>query len=264
MATSCQKDAITPDLQTSKSLDIKIEATNTSFSVLKSTSAATPAFVWDSSLLVVSKIEFEAEKKDSLSQGSTEIHYEWDGPKKVDILGLNTFVGSINLPAGTYHEISLKLTGYKSDAGNSPVFRLSGTYTNAAGTMIPIELLVNEDIEFRVKQEGFGLDASVDYTSLVHMNLSLLLADVTVTDLDAAALTNGTIIISDTSNTNIYDIILGNLSTCCEYHFSEGRLEAGDDHGSNSGNDGGSNPGNDHGSNSGNDGGSNSGSGSGY
>lgn len=262
MAASCQKDTVNPDIPGSKSLDIKIEATNTSFSVLKTTSVATPAIVWDSSLLVVSKIEFEAEKKDSLSHSSTEIHYEWDGPKKLDILGLNTFVGRISLPADTYHEISLKLTGYKSDAGNSPVFRLSGTYTNAAGAITPITLEVNEDIEFRVKQEGFGLDASVDYTSLVHMNLSLLLADVTVADLDAAALTDGKIVISATSNTDIYDIILGNLSTCCEYHFSEGRLEAGDDHGSNSGNDGGS--GNNHGSDSGNNGGSNSGSGSGY
>jgi hypothetical protein len=263
LVSSCQKDAVDAPVN---SLDIKIQATNTSFPVLKSTSALTPAFAWDSGFINVSKIEFEAEKKDSSSQSSTEIHFEWKGPKKVDILGLNSLVGSISLPAGVYHEISLKLLGYQSDAGDSPVFYLSGTYTNAEGSVIPIVLQVNEDIEFRVKQEGFLLDASVDYTSLVHMNLSLLLADVTTGDLDGAALTDGKIIISAESNTEILDKILDNLSDCCEYHFSEGRSEAGDDHGSDSGNDSGSDSGDDHGSNSGHDSGSDSGDdhGSGY
>ena len=255
LVSSCQKDAIDSP---AKSLDIKIQATNASFPILKSTSAVTPAFAWDSSFIVVSKIEFEAEKKDSLSQSSTEIHFEWEGPKKVDILGLSTLVGSISLPPGVYHEISLKLVAYQSDAGDAPVFYLSGTYTNAGGSVIPIVLQVNEDIEFRIKQEGFLLNVSVDYTSLVHMDLSLLLAEVTTGDLDGATLTDGKIIISAASNAVIYDRIIDNLSTCCEYHFSKGRLEDGDDHGENSGHDSVSDSGDDHGSDSGDDSGSDS------
>ena len=263
LVSSCQKDVIDSP---ANSLDITIQATNTSFPILKSTSAVTPAFAWDSSFIVVSKIEFEAEKKDSMSQSSTEIHFEWEGPKKVDLFGLNNLVGSISLPPGIYHEISLKLVAYQSDAGDSPVFYLSGTYTNAEGSVIPIVLQVNEDIEFRVKREGFLFDASVDYTSLVHMNLSLLLADVTTGDLDGATLTDGTIIISASSNAEIYGRIIDNLSACCEYHFSKGRMEDGDDHGSNSGHDSGSDSGDDHGSGSGHDSGSDSGDdhGSGY
>lgn len=263
LVSSCQKDAI--DVP-AKSLDIKIQATNTSFPVLKSTSAITPAFAWDSSFIVVSKIEFEAEKKDSISQSSTEIHFEWEGPKKVDLFGLNSLVGSISLPPGVYHEVSLKLVAYQSDAGDSPVFYLSGTYTNAEGLVIPIVLQVNEDLEFRIKQEGSLLNASVDYTSLVHINLSLLFADVTAGDLDGAALTDGTIVVSGTSNVEIYNLIIDNLSSCSEYHFSKGRSEDGDDHGSNSGNDSGSDSGDDHGSGSGHDSGSDSGDdhGSGY
>ena len=263
LISSCQKDAIDPP---ANSLDVKIQATNTSFPILKSTTAVTPAFVWDSSYIVVSKIEFEAEKTDSMSQSSTEVHFEWEGPKTVDLFGLSTLVGSISLPPGVYHEISLKLVAYQSDAGDSPVFYLSGTYTDAGGSVIPIVLQVNEDIEFRVKQEGFLLNASVDYTSLVHMNLSLLFADVTAGDLDGATLTDGKIIISAASNAGIYNSILDNLSSCCEYHFSAGRSEGGDDHGSNSGHDGGSDSGDDHGSGSGHDSGSDSGDdhGSGY
>ena len=263
LVSSCQKDAIDAP---AKSLDIKIQATNTSFPILKSTAAVTPALDWDSSFIVVSKIEFEAEKKDSMSQSSTEIHFEWEGPKKVDLFGLNSLVGSISLPPGVYHEISLKLVAYQSDAGDSPVFYLSGTYTNAEGSVIPVVLQVNEDIEFRIKQEGVLLNASVDYTSLVHMNLSLLFADVATGDLDGAALTDGTILLNAASNAEIYNTVIDNLSTCSEYHFLNGRSEDGDDHGSNSGHDSGSDSGDDHGSGSGHDSGSDSGDdhGSGY
>ncbi|HLO60148.1 MAG TPA: hypothetical protein VK179_15470 [Bacteroidales bacterium] len=261
LAVSCQKDSVdTPE--TSKSLDIKMEATNASFSLQKSTAAAS-TFIWDSSYMVVSKIEFEAEKGDS--QGP-EISYEWKGPRTIDLLGLNNFVGSISLPPGVYHEVSLKLVAYQSDAGSSPVFYLSGIYINAAGTEIPVVLEMNEDIELRVKQEGYLLDASVDYTSLIHMNLSLLFDGISASDLDGATLTDGTIVINSASNADIYNTVLYNLSTCSEYHFSEGRLEAGDDHGSHSGNDSSSDAGDDRGSNSGNDSGSDSGNdhGTGY
>jgi hypothetical protein len=252
-AVSCQKDSIEAP-GTSKSLDIKLQATNASFSLQKST-AATATFIWDSSYMVVSKIEFEAEKGESQS---AEISYEWKGPRKIDLLGLNTFVGSISLPPDVYHEVSLKLLAYQSDAGTSPVFYLSGTYINTAGTDTPVLLEVNEDIEFRIKQEGYLLDASVDYTSLIHMNLSLLFDGISANELDGATVTDGTIVINSTSNTGLYNAIIDNFSSCSEYHFSEGKLEAGDDHGSQSGNDSISDAGDDRGSNSGNDSGSDS------
>lgn len=256
LALSCQKDSIdsgNPIDQTSTSLDIKLQASNTSFSLQKATSA-NPSLTWDSSYIVVSKIEFEAEKKDSLSQASMEINFEWKGPKTIDLFSLDAFVGSISLPPGVYHEISVKLESRRSDAGVSPVFFVAGSYTNAGGSVIPVVVFVNEDFEIRAKQEGFLLDASADdYTTLIHIHINLLMSGITTTDLENASQTDGTIVISASSNSDLYEKIYANLADCGESHFSKGRLEDGDDHGSHSGNDDNSDQGDDHGSNSGND-----------
>jgi hypothetical protein len=96
--------------------------------------------------------------------------------------------------------------------------------------------MVNEDFEFKVKQEGSQLDAVNDYTSLISMNLNLLFAGIQSPDLDSATLSNGKIIISNGSNTSLYDKIIANLSSCEESEFSKGKgSDSGDGHGSDSG-----------------------------
>jgi hypothetical protein len=232
--TSCTKESASPS---ATSLVVRIQATNKSFSILKSASLTTPSFAWDSSFIIVSKIEFEAEKRESeMSANPSNIQFEWDGPKKIDLFNLNSLIGNITLQPGIYDEISLKIKAFKTDAGVLPDFYLSGTYTNSAGSVIPIVFMVNEDFEFKVKQEGSQLDAVNDYTSLISMNLNLLFAGIQSPDLDSATLSNGKIIISNASNTSLYDKTIANLSSCEESEFSKGKgSDSGDGHGSDSG-----------------------------
>ncbi len=258
---SCQKESLDP---TASSLGVKIQATNRSFLVLKSALASTPALAWDSGFMTVSKITFEAEKlENEMSPGSLEFEMEWNGPKKVNLFDLNSLIGNIILQPGEYHEISLKVKALKKDAGNSAVFYLSGTYTNSEGSVIPIAVVVDEDLEFRVKQEGAVIDSVTEYTSLINLNLSLLLSDVAVSDLDDATLTDGKIIISITSNVSLYNKVISQFSTCTESEFSGGReSESGDDR-NGSGSDDGNGSGSDDGSGSGSDDGNGSNSGNG-
>jgi hypothetical protein len=242
LAISCSKDSTNPS---STSLGVKMQATNKSFSLFKSTSLATPSFIWDSSFIIVSKIELEAEKQENdMSSDPSEVHFEWDGPVKIDLFRLNSVIGNITLQPGIYHEVSIKINSFNSDAGSLPDFYLSGTYTNTAGSVIPVEFTVNEDFEFRVKLEGSTLDAVNDYTSLINMNLTLLFAGIQSVDLDGATLSNGKIIISNSSNTSLYNKVIANLSSCGESHVSKGKgsdsngsqgSDSGDSRGSNSG-----------------------------
>ena len=248
---SCKKSSDSPS---ATSLGVQIQATNKSFSLLKSATLATPSFTWDTSFINVSKIEFDAEKRESeVSHDSSEMHLEWTGPKKIDLFNLNSIVGSMTLQPGIYDEISVKVIAYKADAGNSPVFYLSGSYTNSSGTAIPIVIIVNEDFMFKVKLEGSQLDAVNDYSTLINLNLSKLMANVLISDLTAASLTNGKIIISSTSNVALYDKINTNVSTCAESEVNKGK-DSGSSHGndSNSGSGSGSDMGNGNGSGSGN------------
>lgn len=231
MATSCSKDSSNPS---DASLGIKVQAINKSFSLLKSTVLATPSFVWDSGFAIVSKIEFEAEKQENeMSADPSDVHFEWNGPKRADLFRLNSVIGNISLQPGIYHEVSLKINSFNSDAGSSPDFYLAGTYTKADGSAVPIEFIVNEDFEFRVKFEGAALDAIYDYTGLVNMNLALLFAGIQAADLDGATLSGSRIIISNASNISLYDKIIANFSTCGESQVSKGK-------GPDSGNSGGS------------------------
>jgi len=179
-----------------------------------------------------------------MSGASSEVHFEWNGPVKIDLFRLNSSVGNIALQPGIYHEVSIKINSFSSDAGSLPDFYLSGSYTNGAGSVIPIEFAVNEDFEFRVKLEGSTLDAVNDYTSLINMNLSLLFSGIQSADLDGAILTSGKIIISNSSNASLYNKIIANFSSCGEPEVSKGKGSGSDNGGeSNSGDNRGSNSG---------------------
>lgn len=216
---SCKKDTSS----SSSTLRIKTQATNKSFTVLKSASLAIPSFVWDTCFINVSKIEFEAEKKESEnSQGFSNIDYEWKGAKKIDLFSANSIIGEINLQPGVYEEISLEIKALKADAGTSPVFYLSGTYTNTIGAVIPIKVIVNEDIEFKAEAEGGTiLNAVNNYTSLINLNLALLMNGILISDLESATLSNGKIVISSSSNSTLYTKIKGNFDSSDNAEFDE-------------------------------------------
>ena len=219
ISTSCKKDSI----QSSSLLGVKIMATNSTFSLLKAGSLVTPVFAWDTCSMNVSKIDLEAEKKENeSSQDSTNIDFEWRGSKKVDLFSINSLVGVINLQPGVYDEISIKIEAFKSDAGSSPVFYLSGSYTNATGVKIPVVVIVNDDIQLKVKsKEGTKLNAVNDYASLIKLNLALLMNGILISDLDSATLNNGKIVISGTSNISLYTKIKGNFDSCEDSEFNQ-------------------------------------------
>jgi len=105
-------------------------------------------------------------------------------------------------------------------------------------------VIVNEDFEFKVKKEGASIDTTSDYTSLINLNLTLLMGGITSVDLNNATRTNGKIIISSTSNAILYSKINTNLSTCEETELSKGKdSESGSGKGSDSGSGSGSNSG---------------------
>lgn len=164
--TSCKKESV----NTSSSLGVKIQATNSTFSVLKSASAlnpdsvAAPGFVWDTCYLNVSEFEFQAEKRETEeSKDSTEAHYQWNGPKMIDLLGINSLIGQINLQPGIFEEIEIEIQATKAAAGTSPVFYLSGTYKDSSGIEIPVVVIVDQDFSIKVKQEGSVMNSTNDY-----------------------------------------------------------------------------------------------------
>ncbi len=226
---SCEKNTT----DSSSALQVKMQATNKSSAVLKSATLVTPLFAWNVCTMNVSHIEFKAEGKETENaQNSYKVSYEWRGSKVVDLFDANSVVGDIALDPGVYDEIKLEIEAAKSQNSTVPVFYLAGSFTNALGTVIPIEITMNEDFKFEVEKEGTTLDGTNDYSALVNLNLAQLMSGVSISDLDAAALTDGKIIVNATSNPNLYLKIKGKISSCedVEYdHHGDHNMDHNDD-----------------------------------
>jgi hypothetical protein len=222
MVSSCTKDPLS-----STSVKFKIQATNNSYLISpenagsKSLILTSGSFTFDTCLMVISKIDLEAElQQEGDFNDTTEIDFEWTGPKKVSLFDINSIIGEISLAPGIYDEISIKIESFKSDAGSSPVFYLSGIYSNSNGDDKRINVIVNEDFEIEVNNID-TLNAIYDYTAVVQMNLTLLMSGILQSDLDSAVLTNDKIVISSTSNVALYNKIKENLLECEDSEFEQ-------------------------------------------
>ena len=215
---SCEKN----NTDSASALQVKMQATNKSSTILKSATLVTPLLNWDVCTMNVSHIEFKAEGKDTENDlNSYKVSYEWRGSKVVDLFNASSVIGDITLDPGIYDEIQLEIEAAKSQSATVPVFYLAGTYTNAQGTVIPIEITMNEDFKFEVEKEGTTLDGTNDYSALINLNLALLVSGVSESDLGAATLTDGKIIVNTTSNPNIYLKIKSKISSCEDVEYED-------------------------------------------
>jgi hypothetical protein len=240
---SCTKSNVSPS---ASSVNFKIQATSKTQPVSKALLAsnlANNSLAWDTALLVVSKIELEAEKhgnsgsdnknnsasgkdgkaitdkgNDTSTSDSSKVNFEWNGPKKIDLFNLNSDIGGVSLVPGTFNNLTIKIESFKSDAGSSPLFYLAGNYTNSTGAVKRINVIINQDFEFRITKTD-TLSSVHDYTSVIKMNLVLLFSDVMQAELDNAVLTDDKLVISSTSNVTLFDKILTNLHTSGESEF---------------------------------------------
>lgn len=214
---SCEKNN-----DSSSILQVRMQATNKSVSVLKSANLVTPLVTWDVCTMNVSQIEFQAQgKQDENSQGSYQVSYEWQGSKAINLFNSASVIGDITLDPGIYDQIELEIQASKSQNATTPVFYLAGSYTNAAGTKVPVEITINEDFQFEVEKEGTILNGTNDYSALINFNLTLLMYGILQTELDAATLTGGKMIISATSNGVLYQKIKTNILLCEDVQYEQ-------------------------------------------
>lgn len=214
---ACQKDSFESSTNGPSALGVKIQALNKSFYLpvggTKSASEETSSITWDSAHMVVSSVKLEAELKSLVSrQDSIEISYKWSGPQVTDLMDSTITFGDFILQPGFYDEIEIVVKGSEHDAGNIPVFYLSGIYTKGSSTTVPVKVEVFEDVTFKTEKDSVEVTAeSIDITSHIQLYLDELMAGIDPYDLDNARMTEGIIVISKESNRNIYRTIMHNL-----------------------------------------------------
>ena len=215
--SSCKKD----DSTGSGKLSYKVKPANFTASIGPSGSLSglpvgintNSSLTWTSGSLYISEIDFEAESKNN------EIEYEFKQGVNVDLFNLSPLLGSITIPDGTYDEVELKLELRKSTS-NIPL-TLKGTYTDGGGSKIPVEFYLNEDFEVEVEAEDLVVAGNKDYLGLINVQLNKFMTNVLSADLSNATKANGVIVISSTSNMNLYAKLKANLNAFADCDFDD-------------------------------------------
>lgn len=213
--TSCKKNS-SNGYNTSTSqptMSYRLVASNTSYGVART--SATANIVWDSAFATPDVIIFQA------TQGNVQVQYKATNNQRVDLLSSVVLdFGSFTLPAGYYSQTSLKIDLDKM--GNMPVLQLNGSVTDGT-VVLPVEVMVNESFQLQTEQDSVTITNDSSFVAVTTIDLSSITTGITATMLLNATLTGGTIVISSSSNHELYKMILDNLGNKhhhCEFeHF---------------------------------------------
>lgn len=167
---------------------------------------------WTSGFGYATEIEFEAESN------NLEVEYKSQVPQRIDLFTGITALGNITLPAGTYEEVEFEI--HLNSSGSNSALELNGQFTSGS-TTTPVVFRVSSPLEIETEKNNVIITDNNSYTALTTLNLSLLTTGVTESMLNNATRINGTIILSSTSNANIYNIILNNLTNCDGVEFED-------------------------------------------
>jgi hypothetical protein len=238
---ACKKNGSSPS-PTTPQLGFQLKAVNASTTLASapgankslttnSAVASIAGLTWSSGIANISRFKLEAKKN------GIETEITSKNLTNVDLFALSPSIINVTLDTGTYKEIEIRVELQMSADTSMIPLRLKGSFTTSGGTVIPIEFDLNDNVTIKAEAENIAVSSTTDFVALVQMRLDKLEAGVTAADLDAATLTNGVIVISNNSNTSIYNKVLSNFSSCGESKLRDRHNGEGGD-GGNNGNDG--------------------------
>ncbi|WP_121355427.1 hypothetical protein [Flavisolibacter nicotianae] len=167
---------------------------------------------WTAGTASANELKFEAESN------SGEVEFKQRAAQQVDLFSATSFLGNITIPAGTYNEVEFK--AFLVPSGNSPALELDGTLT-AGSVSHPVKFIVASNVELKAEKHNITVAQGEKYSALNSIDLSQLTKGIPESAFTAASLTNNTIVLSATSNTDLYNLVLNNLNS----HHGEAEVE---------------------------------------
>lgn len=116
---------------------------------------------------------------------------------------------TIEVPPGDYTSVNLGIE--MQDVSAEPSTVIEGTYTNSNSEVIPIRFEFNSGEVFEASAASVAIEAGADIIGKVSFDALDWFSTVTVDELDNARLTDGTIIVSESSNSAIFDKVAARL-----------------------------------------------------
>lgn len=238
---SCKKDTTDDSSVTGSKISLGVSAVNTSavittttgtsFVATAATAAASSLITWTAGTANVSKFEFESTK------GGVKKEIEFKGLTNINLFAANPALVVSKIDTGAYKEIELKLVLAKTATGDNAL-TLKGSFTRANGSVVPVQLEVNDNLTIKVEIKNLIIDSTTDLKTTFLLRLNKIFDGVSSSELENATLNSGTIVISNVANTSIFNKIKANVLTIGgrnvegEHHGHNGSDDTGsDDHG---------------------------------
>ncbi|MBZ9632102.1 hypothetical protein LB465_15060 [Salegentibacter sp. LM13S] len=162
-------------------------------------------FVFSDGFITISELEYEAESENDLET----VEFELEQVIVIDFAtGIPTpDIRAISIPAGTYEEVEIEVELF--DETDEPSVVLNGTYTSPDGTTHLVRFEFNSDEEFEVEREGTIIfTENQSAIAEITFDPSFWFAGVTDEHMENANKNmDGIILISEDSNTDIFDIV---------------------------------------------------------
>ena len=194
---------------------------NVSF-VMKKKSAslvATNSLVFTSGSLSIKEIEFDGDYDgdDDDDDDDDSLIINGSQASTIDLIsGIATPKIELGIPANEYTDIELEVDILDSD---KPGIVAEAIYTDAAGAKIPVKFEFNSGDSFEVDLSGYNFTA--DGTAIVKIDFSPAewFASISNSMLDNAKKTNGVILVNESNNVEIYNIVKDKLDDLTEGSF---------------------------------------------
>ncbi|MBD1395268.1 hypothetical protein [Mucilaginibacter glaciei] len=204
---SCKKDITTVSSTSEVSFALSgdnpvspISATPNSGGIVLASTATTAAagsIKWTSGIANITQFKLEAKKN------GKQVEIISKNLSNVDLFALTPTAIATKIDTGTYKEIEVRVILTKSATADIPI-TLKGTFTSAGGATVPVEFDFNDDAIFKAEATNVTVTANTSVIAKLNLHMNLVLSNVAAAELDKATRTNGTIVISSSSNQALY------------------------------------------------------------
>jgi hypothetical protein len=146
----------------------------------------------------VSDIKFEG-------TGNKNVSYTSNIAKVVPIGYAIATLGNMDVASGTYNKIKFRM-GFAPMAGSSAI-EFNGTFAPGSGSPeVPFMIRVDQPFELEFeKQTPTEIEGNTEYIALGILKMDAITQAMPASVFSGATITNGKIVISSASNTNIYN-----------------------------------------------------------
>lgn len=206
--SACSEDAET----TQPTVQMQFNTVNTATSVPSNSRVAANSLEFTSGSITLTEIEFEAETDEG---DSVEVNIQQNVVIDFATGATSPDLSSLVFPAGTYAEARVELE--LLDENEIPSVLLEGTFIDSNNESHPVRFEFNSGETFEVEREGsITFSAGANVVAEVTFDPTVWFAGVTSGMLERATKIEGVIVISETSNEEIFDIAADGLDLATE------------------------------------------------